>query len=54
MNAGKPTVDRDSARSVLASGVPICENGTTTERAPDRVLGGPQSRALADWIGVDL
>lgn len=28
--------------------------GGTTKRAPDRVLGGPQSRALSRLIGVDL
>lgn len=41
-----PTVERDSASAAVESGA--------TKRAPDRVLGGPQSRALADYQGVDL
>lgn len=39
-NAQNAVVERDSASAAVKIGA--------TERAPDRVLGGPQSRALAD------
>ena len=44
----KPVVERDSASVVHQIEAGSRYDGGTTKRAPDRVLGGPQSRALAD------
>lgn len=52
MNAQNPVVDSDSRCEVRAAGVLSEYDGGTTKRAPDRVLGGPQSRALDGYEGA--
>lgn len=48
MNAQNPAVERDWASEVVAPAARSWEDGGINKRALDRVLAGPQPRALAD------
>ena len=47
-----PAVERESRRTLLASGVATCENWDTTKRDPSRVFGDPQLRSLDGQEGT--
>lgn len=54
LNARTPCFERESRCEVRPEMGGSRYHRGTTKRAPDRVLGGPQSRALSRLIGVDL